>query len=208
MQWTICANAPPTPASVSSFVAWRTPLAQKLSLSIEHRDAAIAIAVGNVDIAVGWIDDHAGGIEELRAAGVESLALRRSVRRVEDASLSDLQKQLPVVAPFLDDAVAVACQPDVVLVIDEAAVDDAGHCVRVAKGMNQVAGEIEDQNRRRLKGGLSLLSGDVTTVGDDEMIVRIGADAAGPADDPFVGQRLWPVGIDSECLGVLCGERS
>ena len=91
--------------------------------------------------------------------------------------------------------------------IDEAAVDDAGHRIRVAERMDEVAGEIEDQHRRRLNRCLRFFCGDVAPVGDDEVIVRIGADAAGAPDDPFVGERLRPIRIDLESLRVLCGER-
>ena len=110
-----------------------SPLAQKASVAVEHNHATVPISIGDVDIAVRGIDDHAGGVEELRAARVEALPFGRAVGRVEDAALADLQKGLSVVAPFLDDAVAVAGEPDVVLVIDEAAVDDARDRSRVAE---------------------------------------------------------------------------
>ena len=48
--------------------------------------------------------------------------------------------------PLLDDAVAIAGQPDVVLMIDEAPVDDAWHRGRVAERMDEVAGQIEYQH--------------------------------------------------------------
>ena len=75
-----------------------SPLAQELSVAVEHRHAPVAVSVGDVDIAVRGIDDDAGGIEELRAAGVEQLPFGRAVRRIEDAALADLQQQLSVVS--------------------------------------------------------------------------------------------------------------
>ena len=64
---------------------------------------------------------------ELVVRRVEALAAPGAVDGIEFSARADLQQQLAVRRIFLDDAVAVAGDPDVLLVIDEAAVDRARH---------------------------------------------------------------------------------
>src|SRR5439155_15424576 len=101
----------------------------------------------------------------------------------------DLHQHFAVVGPFLDDAVAVSRQPDVVLAIGEAAVNGTGHGVRVAPGVDECSREIENQHRGRLLGGFGFLVCDVAPVRDDEMVMRVDADAARTSDYPAVRMR-------------------
>ena len=50
-------------SAVTSFLCGRlaTPLAQEFAALVEHGDAAIAVAVGDVDIAVARVDHDSGG---------------------------------------------------------------------------------------------------------------------------------------------------
>src|SRR5262245_28805696 len=103
-----------------------SPLPQELAVLVEHRDAAVAVAVGDVDVAVAGIDHHAGGHVELVARGVEALAAPRAVDGIEFSARADLHQELSVRRIFLDGGVGIAGNPDVALLIDEAAVDRAG----------------------------------------------------------------------------------
>src|SRR5262249_46651533 len=47
-----------------------SPLTQELAVLVEHGDAAVAVAVGDVDVAVAGIDHHAGGHVELVSRGI------------------------------------------------------------------------------------------------------------------------------------------
>ena len=160
-----------------------TPLPQVLAGLIEHHDAIVAVAVGEIDRAAlsghgvgGGIDvDVSDAVEtgaaliqaRFRARRIEAigppepgLASRRFgcwVDTVTDALLTNLQQQtLAVVRPFLDDAVAVASNPDVVLVVDETPVDAVGkHRSRpgwaergVAPAVDEVACRIELEHGR------------------------------------------------------------
>ena len=183
------------------------PLPHEFSVAVEHRHATISVAVGHVDFAVGRIDHNPGGIEELSATHVLILRLARAVFAVEYAALSNLHQQLAVVAPLLDDAVAVAGQPDVALSIDETPMNNPGHRVRVAPGIDEIAREVEDQDGRRLLRGLGLLFRNVAPVGDDEVVMGIDADAAGAPDNPTLGQRFRPGGVDSELRAGGLGSR-
>ena len=53
--------------------------------------------------------------------------------------------------PLLDDAIAVAGEPHIVLAIDEAAVDGPWYGIGISPRIDQVAREIEDEHRRRLQ---------------------------------------------------------
>jgi hypothetical protein len=142
------------------------------------------------------------------ACAILVLALARAVRAVEHASLPDLQEELAVVCPLLDDAVAVAGEPHIVLAIDEAAVDGARHGVGIAPRIDQVAREVENEHRGCLQRRFRFLLGDVAAVGDHQVIVSVNADAACSSDDPPFGQRLGPPGIDLELRPVaLCPQR-
>src|SRR5713101_7748074 len=105
------------------------PVAQPASAAVEHDHAMVAVPVRDVDgtslaghgIGVG-IHCDVGRLVEQCATVVQRS--RRAAWPVADGMASDLQEQgAAVVGVFLDDAVSVAGDPDVVLVVDEAAME-------------------------------------------------------------------------------------
>src|SRR4029453_13027508 len=79
-----------------------SPLPQELAVLVEHSDAAVAVAVGDVDVAVAGGDHHAGGHVEPLARRVEALAAPRAVDRIEFSARADLHQKLSVRRVFLD----------------------------------------------------------------------------------------------------------
>src|SRR5258706_9373436 len=117
-----------------------SPLPQKFPVAIEHRDAAVAVTVGDVNVAVRGIDHNGRGIKKLGLAGIQSLAFGSAVSRVENTALADLKQKFPIVAVFLDDAVAIAGEPDIVVAIGETAMDHPRNRVPVpVPGINQIS---------------------------------------------------------------------
>ena len=87
----------------------------------------------------------------MRLTRIEALAFTGAVGGIEDAALPDLEQEFSIVRVLLDDAVAVAGQPDIVVMIGITAVDDAGDLVPIAiPGAHQVAGKIKHEDRWRL----------------------------------------------------------
>ncbi len=109
------------------------PLTQELAARVEDDDAVIAIAVGDIDIAVFGIDCDVGRLIEKERALVSPGLAALVVRVVADAFAADLQEQaFAVMRPFLHDPIGAAADPDVVLPVDETAMDRFGHLLRIA----------------------------------------------------------------------------
>ena len=121
-----------------------------------------------------------------------------AVRGIDNAALPDLHHQLSVVAVFLNDSVAVAGGPEIVFVVDYAAVSRVRHRFPVAEGIHNLAIGIELDERRSLPGDFSLLVRYVVPIDDKHVILIVHADAAYLAGDPILGQRFWPCGIHFE----------
>jgi hypothetical protein len=117
------------------------------------------------------------------------------VRAIDNASLSDLHHQPPVVTVFLNDSVAVAGGPEIVFVVDDAAVGGVRSCLPVAEAVHNLAIGIELNERWSLPGDFSLLVRHIVPIDDKHMILAVHADAAYLAGDPILGQRFWPSGI-------------
>ena len=130
-----------------------TPLPQVAALLVEDGDAEVPVTVRDIDVAVGRIDRDVGGLVQQGAAAVQARATAGRRRGIADPLGADLQQQrLAVVRILLDDAVAVAGDPDVVLVIDEAAVETGRHRgelrgARVAEMVHDVAVAVEFDHR-------------------------------------------------------------
>src|SRR5262249_14313246 len=125
------------------------PLAQKLAAAVEHGDAPVAIAVGNIDVAVAGIDRDTRRIEELLGAGIEAGGPPGPIGGIETAALADLQQQPAIGSIFLDDAVAVACDVEIVVAVDHATMNRARHDIALPPGGDEIAGGIELHDRRR-----------------------------------------------------------
>ena len=207
-----------------------TPLAQPRARRAEHDDTMIAVPVGDVDTAAFSrhrvrvrIDVHVGRLVQQRvahvgervAAGVAALTVdqdRRNGGRVErvvaESPGPDLQERQgrAVVRILLHDAVAVAGDPDVVLVVDEAAVNAVGQDIPVAPRVHDVPRGVELDDGSRGNGVQRFRRVDEIAAGHDEdVVLRIDA---GPRDFPG-GPRLGLPGrrADDERGSVVAGAR-
>src|ERR1700690_3986115 len=101
-------------------------------------------------------------------------------------------------AVFLDDSVAIARRPEIVLIVNGAAVRDIRNDFPIAKAVHHIAVGIEFDIRRRLLRNFRFLVCHVIAINDENVILCIHAYTAHLTDYPFSRQRLWPVGIDNE----------
>src|SRR5207245_502077 len=86
--------------------------------------------------------------------------------------------------------------PEVVFLVEVAAVKARIEQIGVAPGMPHVAGRIELDDRRRHAPGIQLALQDVLPVENDHMVLTIDANAAQPAKHPAVRQGPRPGRID------------
>src|SRR5262245_56625300 len=119
-----------TSGELTGTVAHAAPLAEVGSAAVEDHHAVVAVAVGNIDVTVGGIHGDVRGLVEeslaLVCVGVGPRVAASVVvcRPIAHSLSTDLQQSgAAVVAVLLHDAVPVAGNPNVVLVIDEASVD-------------------------------------------------------------------------------------
>src|SRR5688572_23768337 len=103
--------------------AGASPLAEEHSGGVKDRDPVVAVAVSDVDVAVGRIHSHIGRLIQERGARVRTRRAACTGRRVADSLRADLQQEIALARVLLDDAIAVAGDPDIVLIIDKATVD-------------------------------------------------------------------------------------
>jgi hypothetical protein len=174
------------------FCALMPPLPEEFSVPAEDSNTTVAISVGYVNIPIFRIDGDIGRHIELRVAGVHGPSSESAVRGVDNAPLPDLHQQLSVVAVFLDDSVAVSSGPEIIFVVDFAAVSRVRHYFPVAEAMHNLAIDVELDKRRGLAGDFSLLVRYVVPIDDKHMILIVHADATYLAGDPILGQRFWP----------------
>ena len=122
------------------------------------------------------------------------------VRVVADAFAADLQEQLlAVMRPFLHDPIGVAADPNVVLAVDETAMDRLGHLLRIAPEVHDVSiGIIFDDDRRGLLADGLLHRRQIGSVHAEDVILAVDADAADRSRHPSIGQGFRPIGIDDE----------
>jgi hypothetical protein len=109
------------------------------------------------------------------------------------------------VAVFLDDSIAIACRPKIVLIVNGAAVGDIRNDFPIAKAIHYIAVGIEFNVRWRLLRNFPFLVCHVIAINDEDVILCVHAYTADLSDYPFLRQRLWPVGIDNEFrTAALC----
>src|SRR5208282_680983 len=108
-------------------------------------------------------------------------------------------------AVFLNDSVAIAGCPKIVLIIDSAAVRDIRNDFPVAETIHHVPIGTEFNVRWRLLGDFRFLVCHVAAINDENVILCVHAYAAHLSDDPFSRQGFWPIGIDDEsCTAGMC----
>jgi hypothetical protein len=111
----------------------------------------VPVAVGNVDLAVERIDGDVSRLIEHRPAGVETR--RFAARAVARRAVADLKQQAAsVVRPLLDHTAATAANPEIVFVIDKAAVNSQWQNVWITPSSYDipVAVVLDDWRRRDL----------------------------------------------------------
>ena len=197
-------------------------------LGIEDDDAVIAVAIGDIELIGLRIDESLRGqpdiIDVVAAFAVTGLAdLQQEfsvLRELEDLVVSEaihLVAGLGLFILAIDCAAtalgstAVATQPHVAFVVDRDAVRRLRPivaCSGAAPMSDEVAFLIEFENRRRGRAALRDLriGGGVLFTGferpnamnDPDVILGVGRDADGLAENPMIRERLRPVGVDFE----------
>src|ERR1700693_4115554 len=106
------------------------PLAEIVPGAIEYNDTEIVsalpfrMAVGDINIAIMWIECDFRHSEKLRRARIQGRTVHGAVRGIEHAALADLQQKLfSVVRIFLHDAVLGPVEPHMAVAADRAAVE-------------------------------------------------------------------------------------
>jgi hypothetical protein len=160
------------------FGALVPPLPQEIPVPIKNSDAAVAVSIGYVNISILWIDGDIGGPIKLHVARVHSPSFERTIGAIDNPSLSDLHHQCTVMTVFLNDSVAVPGSPEVVFVVDGAAVGRVRNRLPVAEAVHHLAIGIELNKRRCLPGDFSLLTRHVVPINNKHMILAVHADAA------------------------------
>src|SRR5229473_3256426 len=192
--------------------AFDPPLAQEISIRIQHHDTAVAVsalAVGDVDVAVLPIDMNTGRRGEAGRIGVQRSALGGAVGRIEHALLADLLQELAaVMGIFLDHAARRARDPDVAILVEVAGVkaegggtvtqpsDGALDQIGIAPRMDHLAGGIEFDHQRRQTPGIQFTVQHVLAIEEERMVLRINAMAAEPARNPSIRKPLREGDID------------
>jgi hypothetical protein len=180
------------------------PLTQKLAARVEDDNAMVAIAIGDIDIAVRRIDCDIGRLVEKERTLVSPGLAALFIAIVADAFPADLQQQaFAIMRPFLDNPIAAAADPDVVPSVDETAMDRFRHLLRIAPGVHEVSsGIIFDDNRRGLLADSLLHRREIGPVHAEDVIMPVNAHAADRARHPSIWQRFWPEGVDDEARDV------
>ena len=97
---------------------------------------------------------------------------------------------------FLDDSIAVASSPKIILIVNGAAVGDIRNDFPVAKAIHHIAVGIEFDVRWRLLRNLRFLVCHVIPINDENVILCVHTYTTDLSDYPFFRQWLWPAGID------------
>ena len=197
-------------AGVIGLVAVGAPVALDATAArVDHRDALVAVPVGHVGLAGLGVERDLGHAPEVRGV----VAVRRLFGRAV------LGEELAVVAELEDVRIrgAIAADPHVVLVIDGHAVVRRGPVVTrtgAAPCLHEVAGGVELENGRGRaaaladgRGGVgagfrALVERGITAMNDEHVVAAVHAHADHRPEDPVVGQRLGPEGIDLEFRGL------
>jgi hypothetical protein len=88
--------------------------------------------------------------------------------------------------------------PEIVLIVNGAAVGDIRNDFPVAKAIHHVAVGIEFNVGWRLLCNFRFLVCHVIAINDKDVILCVHAYTADLSDYPFVRQRFWPVRVDNE----------
>src|SRR5215470_8442108 len=198
--------------AVNGVHAFDPPLAQEISIRIQHHDAAVAVsalAVGDVDVAVLPIDMNTGRRGEAGRIRVQWSALGGAIGGIEHALLADLlQEPAAVMGIFLDHAARRARDPHVAIFVELAGVkaerrwtvaqprDSSLDQVWITPGMDHLAGGIELDHQRRQTPGIQFTVQHVLAIEKENVVLRIDAMSAEPPRNPSIRKRLREGDID------------
>ena len=161
------------------------PLTKEFSGSIENSYAAIAVTVRYVDVAIDGIDRYVGWHVKLRVARIQCPTLESAVGSIDNASFPDLHQQFSVVTVFLDDSIAIACRPEIVLIVDGAPVGDIRNDFPVTEAIHHIAFGIEFNVGWRLLCNFPFFVCHVIAINDEDVILYVHAYTADLSDYPF-----------------------
>jgi hypothetical protein len=147
--------------------------------------AAITITVSHVDVAIGRVYRYVGRHVKLRGTRIHCSALESAIGSIDNASVPDLRQLFFVVAVFLDDSIAVASSPKLVLVVNGATVSDIRNDFPVAEAIHHITVGIEFDVRRRLLRNPRFLFSHVIPINDENVILCIHTYTADLSDYPF-----------------------
>ena len=99
---------------------------------------------------------------------------------------------------FLNDSIAVAGCPKIVLVVDGAAVGDIRDDIPVAEAIYYIAVGTEFDERGHLLRNFRFLVCNVIPTNNKNVILCVHTHTAHLSVYPVLRQRLWPVGINDE----------
>src|SRR4030088_1730782 len=174
---------------------------------IEHDDAAVAVAIGDIDFVGVLVYSGFSGLAELR--GVVAALARRD--------LADLHHEFAVDGEFQNRVVVIgiAADPNKTSFVDLDAVlapDPFIAFAGSAPRAQQIAVGIEFQHRwrrdaafrtrRRQRRALLVVGQRTRPVDQPDMPLRIDGDAADLTENPVVRQWLWPGRIDRKGRNV------
>ena len=168
---------------------------------VEDDHPPVGVAVADVDLVGRGVDEDAGRLaEEAGAAAARGAAAELADLQQEVAFRGELEHVGVVGGGPAGQVVgepAAEADPDVVPVVDVNAVRLGAPRVPVARpapAVDDVAGRIEGDDRRgALRSPLA-----VRPVDDPHVVLRIGRHPDDVAEQPVVGERLRPEGVDLE----------
>jgi hypothetical protein len=99
---------------------------------------------------------------------------------------------------FLHDPIGVAGDPQIVVAIDEAAVNRFRDNFGIAERIDDVAFGIELNDGGSGGAGFSFLLFQILPVHNEHVVLRIDADATQPSGYPIIGERPGPIRIHFE----------
>jgi hypothetical protein len=108
------------------------------------------------------------------------------------------------VTVFLDDSIAIARRPKIVLIVDEAAVGDIWNDFSVPEAIYYLAVGIEFDKRWRLLCNFCFLVRDVIPINDEHVILCVHTYTAYLSIYPALRQGPWPARIDYEFRATAC----
>src|SRR5580693_7681445 len=155
----------------------------------------VAVSVGDEDVTIGAVHSYSSGLIQQGVAAVEAGAPAGATQSVAYSLVADLQKQLaPIVGPFLNDPAASVSHPQVVLLIEVAAVQDLREQTSIAPGADDIPlFVVLDHRRGKFHVKLHLNGQQRSSIECNYMVFRVDTSRADLLCDPALRCGLGPV---------------